>query len=163
MILYIVIGLYIILAGIGAYIWYAAACKDKDVMSFRQSIELCDLPIVTFYIGDSKYNFILDTGSVNSHIDERIVKSRNIKVNYTNENIEIWGAGGKGESNKLGIISIYYNNKEFKELFTINTQIGQSFDMLKETKGIRIHGLLGSKFFNRYKYILDFNKMEFKR
>ena len=58
--IYIGVSIIVLLAVMGAYILYAAYAKSKDVMSFKQSMELCDLPIVTFYIGEKKLNFVLD-------------------------------------------------------------------------------------------------------
>lgn len=163
MVLYIIIGLYIVLAVIGAYIMYASICKNKSVMSFKQAIDLCNMPIVTFYIGDIKLNFLLDTGAYDSCIDARYVEKFNIPVKYTDKLMHSYSASGTDMVNKTGYINIYYNNTEFCDRFTINPVIGASFDFLKKSKGIRVHGLLGSTFFNKYKYIIDFKKMEFRR
>ena len=71
--IYIGISIIVLLAVMGAYIMYAAYAKGKDVMSFKQSMELCDLPIITFYIGEKKLNFILDTGCIQSMLDADII------------------------------------------------------------------------------------------
>ena len=93
--IYIGISIIVLLAIMGAYILYAAYAKSKDVMSFKQSMELCDLPIVTFYIGDRKLNFVLDTGCVQSMLDADIIDKYKLDINYTKETFEVWGANGK--------------------------------------------------------------------
>ena len=47
----------------------------KESMSFREAIDLVGLPIVTFYQGDRKYNFLLDTGANLSVINLSIAAS----------------------------------------------------------------------------------------
>ena len=138
--IYIGVSIIVLLAVMGAYILYAAYAKGKDVMSFKQSMELCDLPIVTFYIGEKKLN-----------------------INYIKKVFEVWGANGKCSTDKMGILELYYNDKKFEETFVCSSTIKHTFSWLKQNKGVTVHGLLGSNFFNKYKYILDFKKLEFKR
>ena len=161
--IYIGISIIVLLAIMGAYIMYAAYAKGKDVMSFKQSMELCDLPIVTFYIGEKKLNFVLDTGCVQSMLDADIIAKYKLNINYTKETFEVWGANGKCSTDKMGVLSLYYNNKKFEETFVCSSTIKHTFNWLKQNKGVTVHGLLGSNFFNKYKYILDFKKLEFKR
>ena len=46
-----------------------------NAMSFKNSIDLAELPVVTFYQGSKKINFLLDTGSNNCIIDSTSLKS----------------------------------------------------------------------------------------
>ena len=39
------------------------------------------------------------------------------------------------------------------------TDMSSSFDVIKRSTGVNIHGILGTAFFNKYKYILDFDKL----
>lgn len=161
--IYISVSIIVLLAVMVAYILYAAYAKSKDVMSFKQSMELCDLPIVTFYIGEKKLNFVLDTGCVQSMLDADIIDKYKLNINYTGKNFEVWGANGKCSTDKMGCLSFYYNKKELEEIFVCSSTIKYTFSWLKQNKGVTVHGLLGSNFFNKYKYILDFKKLEFKR
>jgi len=131
-------------------------------MSFRQSFELTDMPIVTFYIGNNKFNFLLDTGSTNCIINENLVVNKKIPFEPIDNPHNIYGMEGNPVSAKSGYITLYYNEKNYKEEFLVNN-LTQTFNIVKQTTGVTLHGILGSKFFNKYKYILDFKKMEFKR
>ena len=42
-----------------------------DAMSFQNSMDLADAPVVTLYQGDKKINFILDTGATCCTIDSK--------------------------------------------------------------------------------------------
>lgn len=161
--IYIDIGIIVLLVVMGVYYVYTLYTKSKDVMSFKQSMELCDMPIVTFYIGDRKLNFVLDTGCVQSMLDSDIIDKYKLNVSYIGKNFEVWGANGKCSTDKMGVLGLYYNNKKFEETFVCSSTIKHTFSWLKQNKGVTVHGLLGSNFFNTYKYILDFNKLEFKR
>ena len=161
--IYIGVSIIVLLAVMGAYILYAAYAKSKDVMSFKQSMELCDLPIVTFYIGEKKLNFVLDTGCVQSMLDANIIDKYKLDINYTKETFEVWRDNGKCTTDKIGIQRHYYNDKKFEETFVYSSTIKYTFNWLKQNKGVTVHGLLGSDFFNTYKYILEFKKLEFKR
>lgn len=161
--IYIGIGIIVLLVVMGVYYVYTLYTKSKDVMSFKQSMELCDMPIVTFYIGDRKLNFVLDTGCVQSMLDADVIDKYKLDINYTKETFEVWGANGKCSTDKMGVLCLYYNNKKFEETFVCSSTIKHTFSWLKQNKGVTVHGLLGSNFFNTYKYILDFNKLEFKR
>ena len=37
--------------------------KKNSEISFREAMDLAELPVITFYNGDRKINFLLDTGS----------------------------------------------------------------------------------------------------
>ena len=161
--IYIGIIIIVLLVVMGVYYMYTLYTKSKDVMSFKQSMELCDLPIVTFYIGNKKLNFVLDTGCVQSMLDVDIIDKYKLDVTYTGELFEVWGANGKCSTDKMGILGLYYNNKKYEEIFVCSSTIKHTFAYMKQNKGVTVHGLLGSNFFNKYKYILDFNKLEFKR
>lgn len=161
--IYIGVSIIVLLAVMGAYILYAAYAKGKDVMSFKQSMELCDLPIVTFYIGEKKLNFVLDTGCIQSILDADVIDKCKLNINYTKKVFEVWGANGKGSTDKMGILELYYNDKKFEETFICSSTIKYTFSYLKQNKGVTVHGLLGSNFFNKYRYTLDFKKLEFKR
>ena len=64
-----VIILSIIINGVEDY------CKQRKRvnMSFKEAMDLVELPVVTFYNGDKKLNFLLDTGSNISQINSSIL------------------------------------------------------------------------------------------
>ena len=67
--------------------------RINSYMSFRESMDLTELPVVTFYQGDKKINFLLDTGSNNSLINAYC--GLDIEFNGTNIESEIYGLSGE--------------------------------------------------------------------
>ena len=153
LILFIIIGILIILMSIIIMQNYN---RKKVKMSFKESMNLTELPVVTFYNGTNKLNFLLDTGS-----NLCVINSNSLKpLTYTklNETGHIHGMEGS-------IIDVEYISMNFthnEKLYTSKFQVvdmQEAFDNVKKESGVTIHGILGSKFFEEYKYVLDFKEL----
>ena len=127
-----------------------------DAMSFQNSIDLAELPVVTFRQGDKKINFLLDTGSNNCVIDSNILKSIDHKMLDVETNI----LGLEGNAQKTGVctIKMSYKDKEYEYPYVIQ-DMSAAFDSIKKETGVTVNGMLGSKFFNEFKYVLDFDEL----
>lgn len=129
----------------------------KDAMSFQNSMDLAELPVVTFHQGEKKINFLLDTGSNNCIIDKTFL--RQIKYEILN-NVEsnLYGMEGNKQTTKTCNITMSYKDKDYKFLYIIQ-DMSPAFNSIKKETGVTIHGLLGSSFFNTFKYVLDFKEL----
>ena len=130
--------------------------KKKEIMSFREAMDLVELPIVTFYNKDTKVNFLLDTGSDLSYINKSILPS--LEYKEVNESKNIISVGGNTQSLGCCNMTFTYKNQEFIDKFYIS-DLDEAFGVIKAETGVQIHGILGSKFFSKYKYILDFESL----
>lgn len=127
--------------------------KKNSEISFREAMDLAELPVITFYNGDRKINFLLDTGSNISYLNKSIVSS--LVVESTGEESNIIGIEGNKVNCKICKMIIKRKNREFEEEFSI-ADLDKAFRIVKEESGVQIHGILGSRFFEKYKYVLDF-------
>lgn len=127
--------------------------KKNSEISFREAMDLAELPVITFYNGDRKINFLLDTGSNSSYLNKSIVSS--LVVESTGEESNIIGIEGNKVNCKICKMIIKRKNQEFEEEFSI-ADLDKAFRIVKEESGVQIHGILGSRFFEKYKYVLDF-------
>lgn len=127
--------------------------KKNSEISFREAMDLAELPVITFYNGDRKINFLLDTGSNISYLNKSIVSS--LVVESTGEESNIIGIEGNKVNCKICKMIIRRKNQEFEEEFSI-ANLDKAFRIVKEESGVQIHGILGSRFFEKYKYVLDF-------
>lgn len=130
--------------------------RNNSKISFKEAMDLTELPVVTFYNGDKKLNFLLDTGSNVSHINSSIINL--LDHTKTNQKTDTIGMEGNKVSNDICKMTIYYKNQKFEEDFIIS-DLNDAFDIIKQEDGVQIHGILGSKFFEKYKYILDFKEL----
>lgn len=127
--------------------------KKNSEISFREAMDLVELPVITFYNGDRKINFLLDTGSNISYLNKSVVSS--LVVESTGEESNIIGIEGNKVNCKICKMIIRRKNQEFEEEFSI-ADLDKAFRIVKEESGVQIHGILGSRFFEKYKYVLDF-------
>jgi predicted aspartyl protease len=127
-----------------------------EAMSFKQGFDLTELPIITLYQGEHKLNLLLDTGSNNNIIDSKIVES----LEYTPIDTEtnVYGLDGIKKKSSMCNLSLFYKDKEYNHEFVIR-DMSAVFGSIKESTGVTLHGLIGSLFFNKYKYVLDFDEL----
>lgn len=132
--------------------------KPKDSMSFMESMNLVNLPVVTFFQGDKRFNFLLDTGSNRSVIDKGILK--NIKHTITNnpELSNIMGMDGILHQTQSCEITLYYKDREYTYEYIVQ-DMKEAFASIKQSSGVTLHGIIGSSFFNKFKYVLDFDEL----
>lgn len=130
--------------------------NSYDRMSFRETMDLTGLPIVTFRQGENKFNFVLDTGAYSSIIDSRVLD----KLQYTELEGKSVGYGIDGKEHHMDRVGIVltYKDKDYSDAFRV-LDMTASFDALKRDYGVTVHGLLSSSFFERYKYVLNYNEL----
>ena len=130
--------------------------RNNSKISFKEAMDLVELPVVTFYNGNTKLNFLLDTGSNVSYINSSIIPLLIHKK--TDKEMDTIGIEGNKVSNQFCKMSVTYKNQVVEEEFSI-ANLDEAFDVGKQESGVQIHGILGSKFFEKYKYILDFKEL----
>lgn len=130
--------------------------KEKTKISFKEGLDLTELPIVTFNQGDKKLHFLLDTGSNISYINKDVLKS--IESTNLNSQSSTFGVEGNGIETQHYLIEIGYRDQKFKEEFGA-VDLNSAFSAIEKESGIRLHGILGNRFFEKYKYIIDFKEL----
>lgn len=130
--------------------------KDRTQMSFREAMDLVGLPIVTFYQGDKKLNFLLDTGSNLSVINEAALES--IEHETLDRKGSLYGVDGIKRETSFASIGLVYKKNEYREEFQV-TNMQAAIDEIKAESGVNMIGIIGNDFFRRYKYILDFDEL----
>lgn len=130
--------------------------KRENKISFKEAMDLTELPIATFYNGNRKLNFLLDTGSNVSYINSSIISL--LDHEKTGANKERFGIEGNLVNDESCKMTIHYKNQKFEGEFFIS-DLDKAFEIIKQESGVQMHGILGSKFFEKYKYILDFNEL----
>ena len=130
--------------------------KEKTKISFKEGLDLTDLPIVTFYQNDKKLHFLLDTGSNISYINKEVLKT--IEAKDLNSSSSTFGVEGNGIETHHYEIKIGYRDQNFVEEFGA-VDLSSAFKAIELESGIKLHGIIGNRFFEKYKYILDFKDL----
>lgn len=150
----------LLLVGIAAIVAHFVDLARKktsyDSMSFRETMDLCELPIVTFINNGKKLNFLLDTGASKSVIHSGALEG--LTYRDTNKSGDIYGIDGKRRDASFINMSIGYKGKDYDEEFQ-SIDMSIPFSNLKADFGVNLHGILSSTFFQKYKYILDFDEL----
>lgn len=124
-------------------------------MSFREAIDLVGIPVVTFIVEGHKLHFILDTGANKSVLNKKIAD----KLNTTKEGkAQVIGIEGAAKYGYHTTVSLEYKEKFYQERFQV-IDLTDSFKEIKKKSGVTLHGILGSGFMEKYKYVLDFKEM----
>lgn len=131
--------------------------QKESIMSFRESMDLTELPIVTFTNNNKKLNFLLDTGSNMSYINQSVLKDIEYEKNNGYKTDMIGIEGNKIESESCNI-KVCYKEYIFDSEFSI-LDMDHTFNIIKKESGVQLHGILGNKFFQTYKYVLDFESL----
>lgn len=132
---------------------------DEDSrMSIRESMNLVNLPVVTFENNGNKYNFIVDTGANDSIIN----KDCNIITSTHNINNDVIGIDGNAKTCITVIINFNYKNTVFETMFNV-VDLNDLFGRIKEYYGVTVHGILGTNFLDKYNYVIDFKDYKIYR
>lgn len=131
--------------------------KIPDSISIRESMDLCNLPVVTFLNNGNKYNFVLDSGANQCHVSEEAVKS--MTSEDTDNEVHVQGFSGEAEPNKGKVIDLIYKDKVFTTEVFVSPSLDKSFRDIKKNMGVTLHGIIGSDFLKKYGYVLDFYRL----
>ena len=130
--------------------------RKVDKMSFLEAYNLIGLPIITFEAGEKKFNFILDSGATGCSIDKSVLK--HIDVGEPIHFQEQYGLGSSLGKLPCYRIKFTYKGKEYEGNFLAG-DYSDHYGMLKQEFGVTVHGIIGSDFFKKHQYVIDFAEM----
>lgn len=131
--------------------------NKSDSMSFKEAMDLVELPVITFYNGNTKLNFLLDTGSNKNIINNVVLESLNYKK-IDEDGIPVIGFNGTASIAESIEMDFNYKDKIYSSNFQV-LDMQEAFSQVKAETGVQIHGILGSLFFQEYGYVLDFESL----
>ncbi|MFA6878356.1 MAG: hypothetical protein WCQ76_05600 [Fusobacterium sp.] len=129
---------------------------NKAKISFYETYRLTGLPLVSFDNNGKTWNFLLDTGSMDSLIDEQTLEGMNYKV--LDQKAKLFGIEGNDRHVNFCSIDLKYKEQNFDTEFVIS-DLQSAFKILKDEYNIQLHGMIGGKFFKKYKYIINFDEL----
>lgn len=155
--IYVIITIAALLVSICAYFMM---CKSnmKDSISFLETFNLTEMPIVTFFYGKKKLNFLVDTGSTNSHISKEMSSILEGKEQGIETKIICASPSAESLVSKTVDTSFTHNGKNYDIRLIVNQNLDKSFKIIKKERGITLHGILGTDFLSSHSYVVDFNK-----
>lgn len=151
----------LILAGIAAMgsIYNALPKKKRKHFSIKKYTP-GGLTVITLTNNNKALNFMIDTGSNISHICANVMSD--IVVDSTQDKVtNVKGINGDSLINKQCTIPFKdtLGDKYNIDLY-VSKQLENSAKYIEENTGVPIHGLLGTDFLQKYKYVIDYNSLE---
>lgn len=132
--------------------------EDGDsIIDFQQGLDLTGVPVCTFRQGSKSINLMLDTGASKNLIDKRILKDLDYKMLLGQDTMmDVNG----NETVCMGIhMDINFMKENYSSDFMV-CDMSRTFEDIKKSTGVTIHGILGSGFFRKYRSVLDFGTLK---
>lgn len=114
------------------------------------------LPIIEVEVQNMHLHFILDTGSTNSILDERVIIPLKDHISNAGK-YELQGIEGNIIQSIQGILSFIFCGKVYQQAFCFMS-LQKPFEAIKRDSGIEVHGILGIDFLMANKWIIDFKE-----
>lgn len=143
----------VLIIGVGINI--AEDYRKYAKFSFKETMDLLNVPIISFMCNDKKLHFLLDSGSSYSHVSPDVASSVHTRT-FGMETVKTIGAGGNLVNSKFCQLNLCYKDSIFKANFIVTDQIVKQLESIKNDFNITIHGIIGGDFLSKYGYIIDF-------
>lgn len=143
---------------IGVFINMVEDHEKYKKISFKETMDLLNVPIISFLCNGKKLHFLLDSGSSYSHISPEAVTLVGGSIEKV-DTIKTIGAGSSMFNSSHCVLKLKYNDEIYSSDFIITEQLTQQLDAIKRDFNIEIHGVLGGDFLNRYNYVMDFKEL----
>ena len=133
--------------------------QKKQQFNLKEFLEKANIPAVPIWINGNEYVVLVDTGSDASYLDTSVINEvPKILLGYQDE--VVGGTGIKDRGSAVYQVEFACGNKEFQEESTEN-DFSYVFKFIEDNHGIKLCGILGTRFLMKYKCILDFDKLVF--
>ncbi len=137
--------------------------RKRNMMSFTVpfdgSVDLTGMPIITMNSNNHVLYMLLDSGCSMNAIDKSIVMNIDSVPIKNNEKKVAIAMNGTIVYDKMSKVTLSCCGKYFSDYFVVSdfSVVNRKLEE-RYGKKFKIDGILGVSFFNKYKYILDFNK-----
>lgn len=114
------------------------------------------LPIIEVEVQNMHLHFILDTGSTNSLLDERVIVTLKDQISFAGK-YELQGIEGNAIQSSQGTLSFGLCGKTYQQNFCF-MPLEKPFEAIKRDSGIEVHGILGTDFLIANQWVIDFEE-----
>ena len=126
-----------------------------NIISFREVFDLIGFPIITFTQNGKKFHFLFDTGTNHNVIDSNVLKYLDYEKVDNKEKTTLSGMDGIRHKVDLCNITLYYKDQAYPFTY-LAKDLKETFSLFKKDFGIQLSGMVGTEFFAKYQYVIDF-------
>ena len=128
---------------------------DKD------AFELSDMPLIKVKIFDKYRYFLIDSGANNNVLCHKTIAKypefKDLEI-INNENKFVGANMDEALDSKMSKCDIKVSGEKFDNQIFQLTNLSGVIDIVKEESGIEFIGILGTNFFNKANWVLDFEE-----
>lgn len=134
--------------------------QEKFKVSFKKHFKKVNVPLIKMKINGQLRYFLVDTGSemnvLSNEMFETLPKESYSKV--VGQSVEITGFTGKTDEKPVILTNLSFKNDKYEDISFIVSDLSYVFNYIKDNSKIEIAGILGSYFFNKYRWSIDFDE-----
>lgn len=131
--------------------------QHNQTFDLTEFLQKANIPVIPIFINGNEYLVLIDTGSDASYLDSKVLENiPKILLGYQDE--IVGGTAIKEKGSAVYQVEFACGLNEFKEEFTEN-DFSEIFNFIENSHGVKLCGILGTKFLMKYKCILDFDKL----
>lgn len=124
----------------------------------QSTLNAVGVPIIALYNNNRRFNFLIDSGANLSLIDSNILSE--LKYRNLNTKGTMYGIGGNTIDVTYIKMNLHIEDCVFKENFQV-VDLTPTFIKIEKENGVKIHGVLGNSFFEKYKGVINYEKYMF--
>ena len=131
----------------------------KYKVSFKKYTNVFEVPLIKMKINGKLQYFIIDSGAENNVLTNATFKSLNPQ-SYTKLDIEDSIVTASGTTDKVPFIEmdLSYKKEVYNDVVFVVSDLTEAINYIKNKTNITIAGLLGSHFFHKYRWAIDFDE-----
>ena len=156
MITWFFIATWVLLAAAALYVAFDKLCRKGTSFKFNNYPDVVDVPYITMDIQGNLLNLVVDSGCGVSLFGSDVFKDREFMYRKTNSSVHLAAITSDNVKSDLMRIDFNIGKKEVYEDFALCDV--NDFGNFERMCGIKVHGILGSSFFDRYKCKIDYSK-----
>jgi hypothetical protein len=130
--------------------------KANYTFPFEESMDTVKLPIISFEHKGKIVNFIIDSGATHSIIEKDYIEDFDY-LTATNAKGYVRGINGERVETALARVELVKDGHTFSDVFQVLPV--PTLKMQEQKHGIKIHGLLGSQFLRKYRFLINYKHL----
>lgn len=132
---------------------------NKYKVSFKKHFKKVKVPLIKMKIAGELRYFLVDSGATNNVIEKNFYNS--VDPKYFNDlkfSDQIISTNGVTEKRPIVGANLSFKKDVFEDVTFIVADIAPAVEFIKNASNIVIAGILGSTFFEKYRWAVDFDE-----
>lgn len=132
---------------------------NKYKVSFKKHFKKIKVPLIKMKVGEELHYFLVDSGATDNVISKSFFDTIDHKCfNDLHYAKPIVSANGTTKECPYMETTLSFKRDYFEDIPFLITDIKDAVDFIKEKSNITIVGILGSTFFDKYRWAIDFDE-----